>query len=43
MKNALEDLRLDSLDVLYPGTRTYSLHAKVRAVPISRLLQDIRT
>lgn len=42
MRSALEDLKLDSLDVLYPGTRTYSLQAKVRAVPVARLLQDIR-
>lgn len=42
MRSALEDLKLDSLDVLYPGTRTYSLQAKVRAVPVGRLLQDIR-
>jgi uncharacterized protein len=41
MKNALEDLKLDSLDVLYPGMRTYSLHARVRAVPISRVLLDV--
>jgi predicted AAA+ superfamily ATPase len=41
MRSALEDLKLASLDVLYPGTKTYSLHAKVRAVPIARLLQDV--
>jgi uncharacterized protein len=41
MRSALEDLKLDSLEVVYPGTRTYSLHAKVKAVPVSRLLQDI--
>ncbi|MBS1153604.1 MAG: family ATPase [Myxococcaceae bacterium] len=42
MRSALEDLKLDSLEVIYPGKRTYSLHARVRAVPVSRLLQDIR-
>jgi predicted AAA+ superfamily ATPase len=41
MRIALADLKLDSLDVLYPGTRTYSLHHRVRAVPISRLLRDV--
>ncbi len=41
MRSALVDLKLDSLDVIYPGTRSYSLHAKVKAVPIGRMLQDI--
>ncbi|MCC6332499.1 MAG: ATP-binding protein [Myxococcales bacterium] len=41
MRHALEDLRLDSLEVLYPGSHTYSLHERVRAVPIARLLLDV--
>ena len=42
MRAAVTDLRLDSLEVLYPGARTYSLHEKVRVVPLGRLLTDIR-
>ncbi len=42
MRNAVEDLKLDLLEVLYPGTRTYSLHDKVRVVPLSRILTDVR-
>ena len=41
MKSALTDLKLDSLEVIYPGTRKYSLHARVTAVPVSRLLKEL--
>jgi predicted AAA+ superfamily ATPase len=41
MKIALEDLKLDSLDVIYAGKETYPLSERVRAVPLSRVLQDI--
>lgn len=34
MKVALEDLRLDSLLVIYPGTKTYPLAEHIRAVPL---------
>jgi len=34
MKVALEDLRLDSLFVIYPGTKTYPLAERVSAVPV---------
>jgi hypothetical protein len=34
---ALEDLRLDHLTVLYPGTRTYDLADRVTVVPVTVL------
>ncbi len=34
MKVAFEDLHLDSLFVIYPGTKTYSLAERVSAVPL---------
>jgi predicted AAA+ superfamily ATPase len=42
MRVALQDLRLDSLDVIYPGAKTYPLASRVRAVPLARLLDEIR-
>lgn len=38
MRIALEDLKLDQLTVLYPGTRTYELAPTVKVVPISSAL-----
>ena len=37
MHVALEDLKLDSLHVIYPGTKTYMIHDKVTAVPLCAL------
>jgi predicted AAA+ superfamily ATPase len=37
MRIALHDLRLDHLSVLYPGSRTYGLAARVTVVPLSAL------
>jgi hypothetical protein len=37
MRIALQDLRLDHLTVLYPGTRTYDLNDRVRVLPLARL------
>ncbi len=37
MRIALEDLNLDSLTVVYPGSQPYSLADKVRIVPLSHL------
>ncbi len=39
MRIALEDLRLERLVVLYPGTRRYPLAERVEAVPISLLAE----
>ncbi len=37
MRIALQDLRLDALYAVYPGTRRYALADKVEAVPLSEL------
>lgn len=42
MHIALADLKLDALDVVYPGNETYPLGAQVRALGIGRLSQDLR-
>jgi hypothetical protein len=39
MRNALGDLQLDHIAVLYPGERAYPLADKVTAVPVSNLTQ----
>jgi predicted AAA+ superfamily ATPase len=41
MRIALADLRLDSLDVIYPGPDTYRPEKRVRVVPISRLGDEL--
>lgn len=41
MHIALEDLKLDSLDVIHAGSDSYPLIKGVRAVGISRLLTDV--
>lgn len=41
MRHALTDLRLDSLDVIHAGSRSYALAPRVRAVPLARLLIDV--
>ncbi|MET0851550.1 MAG: ATP-binding protein [Candidatus Rokuibacteriota bacterium] len=41
MRIAFEDLRLASLDVVHVGAETYSLGEGIRAVAISRLMEDL--
>jgi len=41
MRVAISDLGLSRLDVIHAGAKTYPLARKVRAVSISRLLEDI--
>ncbi|MBI5367396.1 MAG: ATP-binding protein [Planctomycetes bacterium] len=41
MRSALADLRLDSLDVIYPGDATFALAPRVRAVGFAHLLRDV--
>lgn len=41
MRVALADLRLERLDVIHAGERTYPLAARVRAVAFARVLQDV--
>ena len=38
---ALDDLRLDRVDVVYPGEHTFPMAEKVRALALSRLLEDL--
>ena len=41
MRSALADLRLRQLYVIHAGDHTFSLDKRVRAVPLSRLTQDL--
>lgn len=41
MRSALEDLKLDRLDVVHAGERTFPLAEGVRAVAAHRLLDDL--
>jgi hypothetical protein len=41
MHRALEDLHLASLDVIHAGDSTFDLAPRIRAVSLSRLLDDI--
>jgi len=42
MQTALADLHLDSLDVIHAGENSFPLAEKIRAVSISRLLEDLK-
>ena len=42
MRYALSDLHLRSLDVIHAGERTFQMDKKIRAVALTRLLQDIK-
>lgn len=42
MRNALIDLKLRRLNVIHAGEQTFPLGKKVRAVALSRLLEDIK-
>lgn len=41
IRTALDDLRLDRVDVVYPGEKTFPLAERVRAVALSRLFEDL--
>ena len=41
MHIALEDLGLDSIDVVHAGDETFPLAERIRAVPLSRVLDDL--
>lgn len=41
MRVALEDLRLDRIDVVHAGDATWQLAPRIRAVALSRLQQDV--
>jgi uncharacterized protein len=42
MTTALDVLGLDRIDVVHAGTNSYPMHHKVRAVPLVRLLEELR-
>ena len=42
MKAAMQELLLDSLDVIHAGKDTFPLAPGIRAVPLSRLLVDVK-
>lgn len=41
MRIALADLKLDSIDVIYPGEHTYPMAPRIRAVPLHRIRETI--
>jgi len=42
MLSAIKDLNLKHLDIIYAGEKTYPLGKNIRAVPIQRMIQDIK-
>jgi predicted AAA+ superfamily ATPase len=43
MRIAMEDLELDRLAVIYPGTRRYRLQEKIEVIPVTDLAEDGRS
>ena len=41
MRVAMDDLRLDSLDVIHAGAETFPLTERIRAVSVTRLWEDV--
>jgi len=41
IRAAMSDLRLNSVDVIYPGNETFLIGKKIRAVALTRLLEDV--
>ncbi len=41
MHSALENLKLDRIDVIHPGRHTFPLGERIRAVALSRLFEDL--
>ncbi len=42
MRNALADLKLQHLDVIHAGDVTFQMDARIRAVALSRLIDDLQ-
>ena len=42
MRTALEDLKLEQIAVIYPGTKRYSLGNRVTAVPVETIAEGIK-
>jgi hypothetical protein len=41
MRTALDDLKLERLDVIHAGGHTFPLAPRIRAVALGRLLKDL--
>lgn len=41
VRTALDDLKLDRVDVIYPGEHTFPLAERVRAVALPRIHEDL--
>jgi len=41
MRSALADLSLESLDVIYPGKKSYTLGDRVRVLPLAQILDQL--
>jgi predicted AAA+ superfamily ATPase len=41
MRSAMKDLRLDDLTVIHAGTRSFPLGKTIRAIPASRILEEL--
>lgn len=41
MRNALEDLQLDGIDLIHAGEDTFPLAKRIRAIAASRILEDL--
>ena len=42
MQVAMQDLKLDHLSIIYPGTRRYALHEKINALPLRDVTDSAR-
>jgi predicted AAA+ superfamily ATPase len=42
MRTAVQDLKLESLEVIHAGQHAFQLAPKVRAVPLDSLLESVR-
>ena len=41
MRIALEDLRLDGIDVIHAGRHSFPLGDRIRAISLSRIVEDV--
>ncbi len=41
MRSALDNLKLDRIDVVYPGRHTFAMDERIRALALSRLFEDL--
>jgi hypothetical protein len=41
MRSALDDLKLDRLDVIHAGEKSFPMAERVRAIPLQRIWTDL--